>query len=423
MSARRALVLGGGVIGVCSAYFLAGEGVAVTLLERTAIGGGCSFGNAGLVVPSHSIPLAAPGVWKKGLRWLLRRDSPFRIAPRLDPRLASWLWKFYRTSTRTHVERSLPVLRELSFASRRLFEELARAGLDFGYRRGGVLVAFRTEEGFAEGAREAHTLSEAGIEARVLDSEALTAAEPWLRPGLAGGILFPDDAQLVPDRFVASLAELASRRGVELRLGVDVQELDARDGRIRGVRTGQEYFAVEADTEVVLAAGVWSAALARGLGTEVPLQAGKGYSVTFEPEQTLPRTPLILGEERVAVTPMESRLRLSGTLELAGPDTSVDECRARGILRAADRWARDHPIGAKAQPFWAGLRPCSPDGLPIVGRLSAISNLILATGHGMLGVSLGPITGRIVADLVTGREPAFAMRALDPARFAERVGM
>lgn len=421
MSARRALVLGGGVIGVCSAYFLAGEGVAVTLLERAAIGAGCSFGNAGLVVPSHSIPFASPGVWRKGLGWLLRRESPFRIAPRLDARLALWLWRFYRSSTRGHVDRSLPVLRDLSFASQRLLEGLAEAGLEFGYRRSGLLVAFRTGEGLAEGEREARTLGDAGIEARVLESDVLSMVEPWLRPGLAGGVFFPDDAQLLPDRFVASLAELASRRGVELRVGVEVRGFETRGGRIRGVRTGQEYLAVEEDTDVVLAAGAWSATLARGLGAEVPLQAGKGYSVTFEPGQALPRTPLILAEDRVAVTPMGSNLRLSGNLELAGMDLSVDERRARGISRAAESWTRNRPASPHPRQFWAGLRPCTPDGLPLVGRLPDCRNLILATGHGMLGISLGPITGRMVADLAKGREPAFAMRALDPARFAQRA--
>jgi D-amino-acid dehydrogenase len=423
MKARRALVLGGGVIGVCSAYFLAREGFAVALFERATIGAGCSLGNAGLIVPSHSVPLAAPGVWRQGLRFLLRRDSPIRIAPRLDGALVSWLWQFRRACSPSNVERALPVLSALSFASRRLYEELAEGGLDFDYRRCGLLMTFRTAEGLAHGSAEARALRAVGVESRTLAGDALTVAEPWLRAGLAGGIFYPDDAQLTPDRFVNALAARSRAAGVEVRSGVEVCGFETRGDRILALRTAAGSGLPAEDAEVVLAAGAWSAPLLRALGVNMPLQAGKGYSVTFAPAVGRPRTPLILAEDRVAVTPMGHRmLRLSGTLEVSGLDERVNARRSQAILRAAKGWAREPSGVSEESTFWAGLRPCTPDGLPLVGRVRPFRNLIASTGHGMLGISLGPITGRLVADVALDRAPTLPIELLEPARYLRQRG-
>lgn len=412
---RRVLVVGGGVIGVCCAYFLGRDGWQVTLVERGEIGEGCSFGNAGLVVPSHSIPLAAPGVWRQGLGWLVHRDSPFRIRPRLDWSLASWLFRFWRSCSPAHISRSVPILRELHYASLRLFDELAHLpGLDFGYRRSGMLTVFRTRKGLERALDEARLLREAGVSVRPLGPAATQGLEPYLRPGVTGSLLFEDDASLVPDAFVKRLAALVEDRGGVLLPRTEVKDFEVAGDRVAGVlTTGGRHSA----DEVVLAAGSATPALGRRLGIRMPIEAGKGYSMTFERQGTGPRLPLMLGEDRVSITPLGGRVRFSGTLELGGQGASVDLYRAESILRTAARWVEEVPV-LDGAPVWSGLRPCTPDGMPMVGRPRRYRNLIVAAGHAMLGVSLGPITGSVVADLAAPRQTAIPLTALDPDRFS-----
>jgi len=412
-----AIVVGGGVIGVCSAYYLARDGWEVTLLEKGEIASGCSYGNGGLIVPSHAVPLAAPGVWKKGLRFLLRRDAPFRIKPRLDLELASWLFRFHRSCTPEHTARSLPLLRDLGFKSLRLYEEMARLpGLDFGFRQDGLLYVYRSPKAFDEARQEAKLLDGAGIGSRILDDRETLAFEPNLLPGAVGGVLFPDDAQIVPDAFVRGLARVAEGLGVRVLTGTEVLGLQASGSRVTGVRTKDGRFGAD---EVVIATGSWSAGLTRDLGLRLPVQPGKGCSITFDRARPVPRLPLLLAEVRVFLTPLgNERLRIGGTLELSGLDLSVDSRRVDAILRGARQYLREVPSPSEGRPPWAGLRPCTPDGLPLLGRPGRFENLILATGHAMVGISLGPITGHLVAELACRRQPSIPLEALHPDRFA-----
>jgi D-amino-acid dehydrogenase len=382
----------------------------VTLLEAGAIGEGCSWGNAGLIVPSHSVPLAAPGVWQKGLRWLLRRDSPFRIRPRLDWGLVRWLWAFRRACTEAHVRRALPLLRELHMRSRQLFEELA-GQFEFGYRARGMLMALRTAPGLAAARDEARLLEDHGIQARVLDREATLAAEPSLRPIVTGSVCFPEDAQVVPDAFVKGLV---ARSGAAVRTATPARALETSGRRITAVQTSKGTLVAD---EVVLAAGAHSRLLAGPLGLHLPLEGGKGYSVTLDTPPSRPRVPLMLGEARLILSPMGDRLRLSGTLELSGLDASVDRRRATSLLGAAAQWLKDPPA-ANGASIWSGLRPCTPDGLPLLGRTKRFENLIVATGHAMLGVSLGPVTGLLVSEIAAQQPPSIPTAALDPERFS-----
>lgn len=412
-----ALVIGGGVIGVCSAYYLAREGWEVTLLEKGEIASGCSQGNAGLVVPSHAVPLAAPGVWKRGLRLLLQRDAPFRIKPRLDPGLLVWLHRFRKACTVEHTERSLPLLRDLGFSSLGLYEELAAtAGLDFGFQKNGLLYVYRSAKGFAEAREEAELLDGAGITAKILDGGETLAFEPGLLPGAVGGVFFKDDAQLVPDAFVRGLARAAEGLGARVVTGTEVLGLDRSARRITGARTRNGSFAAD---EVVLASGSWSPSLARDLGLRLPVQPGRGYSITFDRAPYRPRVPLLLGEVRVAITPLAGReLRFGGTLELSGLSLSLDPRRVDAILRGARQYFREVPPASEGRPPWAGLRPCTPDGLPLLGRPRRYENLIIAAGHAMVGMSLGPISGRLVAELAAHKKPSLSIDALHPDRFA-----
>jgi D-amino-acid dehydrogenase len=411
---RTALVIGGGVIGVCAAYYLARAGVTVTLVEQADIAAGSSSGNAGLVVPSHSIPLAAPGVWWKGLRWMANPESPLYIRPRLDRELAAWLLRFRSACSERHLARAVPLLRDLGYESRRLYRELAGlAGLDFGYQENGVLLVCHTAKGLAQGVHEAEVLGAAGIPARPLDAAATRALEPSLAPTVVGGVLFPDDAQLVPDAFVSGLAEVAAKLGVDVRRATEVIGFRMAGDRIVAVETTRGDLAAD---EIVLAAGSWSPGLGRSLGLRLPIQPAKGYSVTARRPLAGPRIPLLLAEARMAITPMAERLRLAGTLELAGMDFSINRRRVDALVRAA----RDYLAGLEpleGVEIWRGLRPCAPDGLPIVGRPVRIRNLVVATGHAMIGMSLGPVTGRLVAQLLSGEPPALDVTALSPQRF------
>ena len=408
------LVIGGGVIGVCAAYYLAREGVSVTLVDKDDVCAGSSYGNAGLIVPSHSIPLAAPGVLWKGLKWMLDPTSPFYIKPRLDRDLLGWLWKFRGHCTPAHVARAIPVLRDLGFASLALFRELAGLdGLRAGFEQRGGLSVFRTPEGFEEARHEARLLEANGITVKPLDGAAARAMEPSLGEAVVGALFFPDDAHLVPDAFVTGLAREAASLGVRIRRDTEVIGFETAGRRIRAVETTRGRIEAE---QVVLAAGAWSAGLGRALDLRLPIQPAKGYSVTCQRPPHGPAMPLVLAEARVAVTPMGERLRFAGTLELAGLDLAIDRRRVEAVRRAPTRYLR---LG-DALPLveiWRGLRPCTPDGLPIVGRSTRLDNLVLATGHAMLGVSLGPVTGKLVARLATGARPSIDLAPLRPDRF------
>ncbi|GIX48558.1 MAG: D-amino-acid dehydrogenase [Candidatus Tectimicrobiota bacterium] len=411
------LVIGGGVIGLCCAYFLAQRGYRVTVLEKARLGSGCSYGNAGLIVPSHSVPLAAPGVLGKGLRWLLNPESPLYLKPRLDGQLWAWLWRFCRACTARHRQRAMPLLRDLHLASLRLYSELAALeGMDFGLAQRGLLTVCRTPQGFAAAREEAHLLQGIGLEAHPLSAAEVQQHEPRVAFRTVGGVFYPQDAHLDPARFVQALARHLAARGVALQEATEVFGFDTVGSRLTRVKTTRGDFAAE---EVVLAGGAWSPQLARLLDLRLLMQPGKGYSLTVRRPPAAPRTPLMLAEARVAVTPMDNVLRFAGTLELAGFDFSLSRRRLAAICRAVPAYMPALVVERLALvEIWRGWRPCTPDGLPYLGRTRRYANLTIATGHAMLGVSLGPITGLLVAQLLSGEAPAVDLTLLRVERFA-----
>ena len=411
---QRVVVVGAGVIGVCTAYYLAGAGWQVTVLEQGKVCAGCSHGNGGAIVPSHSVPLAAPGVWQQALRWLFSSQSPFRITPRFDPSLLAWLWRFRQACTEQHASSALPVLRDLSYGSRALFHELIGSEeLDCRYQETGAMMVYRTPKGLAAGLDEAARLHAAGIPSQRLDLSEARGLAPALRPGVMGAIFFPDDAHLVPDAFVRQLARRAEDRGVAIRTETEVLGFRTSGRRILGIETTRGD--LQAD-EVVLATGAWSPRLARTLGLRLPVQPAKGYSLTYDRGSGGPRVPVILAEAKAGITPMGDWLRFAGTLELSGFDLSINRRRVDAIVRAAAQYV-DGLDSLPLREIWRGLRPCTPDGLPIIGRPSSLDNLILATGHAMLGVTLGPITGLLVSQLASRDQPKINLHALRPQRF------
>lgn len=410
------VILGGGVIGLSSALACLKRGHRVTVIERDPQRRGASLGNAGMVVPSHFIPLAAPGMVAMGLKWMLSPESPFYIKPRLDWDLITWGLKFWRASTKAHVERSAPLLRDLSLASRKLYADLAEKE-DFGLVKKGLLMLCKTPHGLDEEAQTAEKARALGIPAEILDARATAELDPAVTMDIAGSVYFPQDCHLQPDRYVATLLRLIRAAGGTVLDHVDVIGFrKSSNGRLAAAltSTGDEI----AGDKFVLASGAWSPGLVRDLGLRLSMQAGKGYSLTLPAPVELPQICAIFTEARVAVTPMGSSLRIGGTMEIAGMNETVARRRIEGILKAVPQYypkfRREHFEGVAP---WYGFRPCPPDGLPYLGRTQVADNLVIATGHGMMGLSLAPVTGEVVGRVVDGEAAGFdGFEMLSPDR-------
>ena len=415
------LIVGGGIVGLCVAYYCSLKGNRVTLLERGGPDrGGCSFVNAGMLVPSHIVPLASPGMVQLGLRWMWNPESPFYVKPRLSAELLSWAWKFQRAATQAHVDRAAPVLRDLHLASGACYREWAALwNNEFNLVERGMLMLCNTEHGLEEEAKAAEHARRLGMAAEVLTPSATAELEPNLRMAIAGSVYFPVDCHLSPGRLMAVLAREVERAGVQVSYDTGVDSWRSRGGRIEAVRTNGAGGAELSADEYVVCAGIWSQDIVRDLGIGIPMQAGKGYSLTMEKPASLPRVCAILSEARVAVTPMDGALRFAGTMELGGIDETIDPARVRGIIKSVAEYYPDvMPADLKQATVRTGLRPCSPDGLPYVGRVSRYANLSVATGHAMMGMSLGPITGKLVAEILAGEPPSCSMAGLSPDRYA-----
>jgi len=413
----KAVVIGGGVIGLCSAWRLLEAGVEVVVIDSAPQGGdNGARGNAGMIVPSHFIPLAAPGMMAKGLRWLLDPESPFAIRVRPDPALARWGWLFHRNSTAEHVRSSAALLRDLNLESRRMFAALAEEGEDFGLVKRGLVMLCKTQHALAEEGEIAKTANAIGIKADVLDAAGVAALDPDITMDVAGGVHFPDDCHLDPARLLDCLHARVLRLGGRILHDAVVSEI-ARDatGKLREVR-GDGF--AESATHFVIAGGMRGADLLGKLGLRLPMQPGKGYSLTLDAPPQLPRLCSILTEAKVAVTPIGGRLRFAGTMEIGARDDRANPARLRGIIRSAGGYfpeiKRDAFDGLTP---WVGHRPVSPDGMPYLGRSPHDPNLVIATGHAMMGLSLGPVTGQAVADLVMDQKPFRDLTVLNPARF------
>lgn len=415
---KHILIIGAGVIGLSTAFYALRKGHRVTVLERApAARDGCSFGNAGMIVPSHFTPLAAPGMVALGLRWMWNPESPFYVRPRLDWDLADWTWKFWRASTRERVARAAPLIRDLSFASRTCFEELAALWQDdFDLVQRGLLMLCKTPHTLDEEAAMAAKARELGIPAEVLDPRATAALDPGVRMDIAGAVHYPKDCHLTPGKFMGSLERACVRDGATFSYDTEVTGWLASGGRVELVETNRGAF--QAD-EYVLCGGAWSPSIARDLRLALPMQAGKGYSLTLPAPRALPQLCAIFTEARVAVTPMGGALRFGGTMEIAGLDETINPRRIAGIVKAVPQYYPDFdPRDFDAIRPWSGLRPCSPDGLPYIGRTASYKNLSLATGHAMMGLSLGPITGQILSSVLSDEPPSHDLTLLSPDRYA-----
>jgi D-amino-acid dehydrogenase len=412
------LIIGGGIIGVTAAYFLTQGGLKVTLVEKGDICAGSSYGNAGLIPPTHSSPLPGPGMLMQGLKWMLSPESPFYIKPRLELDLFRWLWYFQAHSNRKAVHRAIPSLRDMQRASLQLFGDLIeREELYCHFEQVGGISLFKTERNFALGQDQVEEMGGFGLDMEVLDGDAVRELEPIVRPDIIGGIYSQEDAHLDPALFVNGLAGVAEANGAALLPHTEVLGFETSGARVTSVHTTQGALHPK---QVILAAGAWSTHIAQLLGIKLLMQPAKGYSITIKEPARMPTRHLFLGATKVAVTPMGSQLRIAGTLELTGLDLSINQRRVNAIMRAGESYLIDAVSNDNGTPeIWSGLRPSAPDGLPYIGRIRAISNLVVATGHGTLGVSMGPITGKLVAQIVCAEQPDLDLSAFAVDRFAD----
>lgn len=425
MSSKTVLVIGGGIIGLSCAWYALKAGMQVSVIERgEPAHDSCSLGNAGMIVPSHFVPLAAPGMMAMGLKMLPNPESPFAV--KLQPRadlifreakiLIDWGVKFWQSATPEHVRRSAPLLRDLNLMSRAAYDELPAEIGEFGLAHEGLLMLCKSERTLHEEAEMAERANALRIPAEVLTPEETAKRDPKMRMDIAGAVYFPKDCHLAPMTLMERLTRALQKNGATFHWNTEVTgwETDP-DSTIVGVRTTQGNLSAE---EYVIAGGAWTPTVGKTLELYLPMQAGKGYSMTLEKPRELPRICSILTEARVAVTPMQGTLRFGGTMELGGLDLSINSARVRGMIRSIPRYfpsfSEDDFTG---QPVWSGLRPCSPDGLPYLGRSHRWRNLIVATGHAMMGLSLGPITGILVSDLLCDAPPRLDITLLAPDRF------
>jgi D-amino-acid dehydrogenase len=409
-------IIGGGVSGLFSAYYLQKAGCQVTIIEQGDFSDGCSFGNAGMIVPSHIVPLAQPGMIAKGLRWMLKSTSPFYVKPRLSLDLMRWGMLFWRHSTEEHVQRSIPILRDISLLSKKLFQELAASGeIDFGWHERGLLMLYKNADTEREMVEEAHLANSAGVVAERLNSQQVQALEPHVRVDVRGGVFYPGDAHITPNLLVKNLLTFVKKQGALILENEEVIGIEKKGNKITAVLTTKGKHQTE---ELIIAAGAWSPILTEKLGISLPLQGGKGYSFLLKNVRNNIQVPAIMLEARATATPMGGDLRFAGTLEVAGTDLTVNMNRVRGIVQGINNYYPEIEVQLpKKEKVWSGLRPCSPDGLPYIGRVEGFDNITIATGHGMMGVSLGPATGKLISEVIKGKSTSMDIQAFNPSRF------
>jgi len=411
----KVLIIGGGIVGLTSAYYLQKKGYEVTVLDKGDITDNCSFGNAGMIVPSHFVPLAAPGMIKQGIRWMFNSKSPFYVRPSLNGNLINWGLKFMKHATAKHVEAAAVPLRDLSLLSKKLYQDLAKEpDFNFELANNGILAFYKTEKAGEEEAHLAAKAIDLGLDMAVLSADECRALQPGLALDVLGAVHYRDDAHLYPTKLMNALLTYLTSNGVKIEKNKEVDKIEVSGNRIMKVFTGTQ--AWEAD-QYVLATGSWSPAVAKMADLKISLMPGKGYSfMEPEPQQRL-TIPALLCEARVAITPMNGQIRYGGTMELDKINTRVNMQRVKGIVESVPNYFPDlKPALPAEKDIWYGFRPSSPDGLPYIGRSTKRENLIIATGHGMMGLSLGPATGLLVSQIVAEEAKALKLEPFSVER-------
>lgn len=412
---KEVAIIGGGIAGLCSAYFLIKEGHDVVVIDEKNISCGASFVNAGYVLPSRIIPLAEPGVITQAMKWMFNSSSPFYVKPRLDLNFLRWAYYFNKSSNRGSVEKAIPVLRETNRKSMDLFLSMKDSSdFDFHFNRSGLLVVFQTKICQKKEITKAERAVQEGLKVNVLSTNELMEIQPAFSDRAIGAVHYLDDGNITPGLFMNNLKKWLKENGVTFFLNEKVEGFHRQKLRIVGLKTSkQDIFA----DEFVVAAGSWSSALVKSLGLYVPIQGGKGYSISSR-RATGITLPAVLAEGKVAVTPMKNSTRFAGTMEFSGNNNFIRKKRVDAIADSVSSFYRSFAVSHEEKIMAeSGLRPVSPDGLPYIGRTSEFENLVFATGHAMTGISLGPITGKLISELISEKKLSIDIAPFRPDRF------
>ena len=411
---KEVVIIGGGIIGLCSAYYLQKEGCAVTIIDQSGMTKGASFVNAGYITPSHIIPLSAPGMITKGLKWMFDTASPFYVKPRLDKDFLKWAWAFKKSATASKVEKAIPIIKEINILGRALYEEIKQSGdFNFHYERKGLLMLYKTDKAGEEEWEVGQRAIKEGLNVNHITAEEVKKMEPNAAIDCKGAVYFDSDAHMTPNEFMTEMISYLKEKGVTFYTHEKVQDLVISKDAIKEVMTTKRK--LKAD-EVLIAAGSWSPLLTRKLGVKIPIQAGKGYRINTERETGI-TIPALLVEAKVAVTPMNGFTRFAGTMELAGFNDNINPKRVKAISNFVSNYYQGLSL-TKEEEATAdfGLRPCSPDGLPYIGRTHKYKNLIIASGHAMMGWSLGPPTGKLVSEIISDKKLSLDIKPFHPDR-------
>ncbi len=411
---KEVIIIGGGIIGLCSAYYLQKEGCQVSIVDQSNLDSGASYVNAGYLSPSHLIPLSAPGVMKKGIKWMLNPSSPLYIKPRFELDFLKWAWAFNKSCNIKHVKKSIPLIKDIALLSQDLYDEMRQTeNFKFHYEKKGLFMLCQTEKMLEEEIKVAEIAKNEGLEVKILAANEVKALEPNVQMDVIGASYFKCDSHSTPNEFMEDMKTYLESNGVKFYKNEKVEDLDFRNSQINTVITNKRK--LNAD-EIVLAAGSWSNLISKKIGLKILLQPGKGYRIdSLRP--TGITIPAILAEAKAAVTPMNGFTRFAGTMEIAGINNKINIKRVEAIANATKRYYPDIELTKEEKDNVAcGLRPVSPDGLPYIGKSSKCENLTLATGHAMMGWSMGTATGKLVSEIISGQKISLNIDAYHPER-------
>ena len=414
MRKKEVIIVGGGIIGLATAYYLNLEGHDVSVIDQDKIKSGASHINSGYLTPSHIIPLAAPGMISKGFRWMFNNSSPFYIKPRFDLDLVNWGMKFMKSCTSEHVQKSMKSILDINLLSKKLFIEMQQSNtFDFHLESKGLLMAYKTSVAEREEAKAASWAKDLGIIVKQLSKEEILKIQPKVPMEVAGAFMYESDAHTTPELFMNNLKNHLMSRGVKFFLDTVVSSFQKKEKKIEALNTNKGIFKAD---EFVIATGAWTEGILKELGIKLSIQAGKGYSFDVQDITGL-SIPAILSEAKVAVTPMSGYTRFGGTMEISGINSKINSRRVLSIVNAAKEYYPGIEIPlTSVDKARSGLRPLSTDGLPFIGRHSSFKNLVLASGHAMMGWSLGPATGKLLTELISGYDPSLDLRPYSPER-------
>ncbi len=408
------VIIGGGIIGVCTAYYLQKEGHQVTIVDQSNMDSGASHINAGYITPSHFIPLASPGIITKGIKWMFNTASPFYVKPRLDIDFLKWTLAFKKSATKVKVERSISALKNINLFSRDLYEELKQTNdFNFHYERKGLLMCYKSDKvGEKEWEIGKRGIQE-GLGVQNLSPKEVEKLEPKAGLNIKGAVYYDCDAHMTPHHFMKDMIAYLKEKGVVFYTNEKVTNLEVSNLKITKLITDKREFS---PNKVILTAGSWSPLISKKLDIIIPVQAGKGYGIDVERETNI-TIPTILCEAKVAVTPMDGFTRFAGTMEIAGINHTINPKRVDGIADAVKQYYNHLEILLEEKKaVKCGLRPCSPDGLPYIGKSVKCKNLTIATGHAMMGWSLGPATGKLVSEIVSDKKTSLDISIYHPDR-------